>query len=442
MFESLSNKLSEIVRKISGNAKLSKENIQEALTEVKTALLEADVSLKVVNSLLEKITQKALGQEVLKNVNPGNLFIKIVYDEIVNILGLGDNGLNFKAQPPVGILLVGLQGSGKTTTAAKLANWLQQQHKKKVLLVSLDVYRPAAREQLSILAEQINGHYFSTNNNSPCEIAKLAYKEARQNFYDCIIFDTAGRLQIDEHMMEELRQVCEEIKPIEKLLVVDSMIGQEAGSVFTVFNDWVEITGFILTKVDGDARGGAALSVKFLTDRAIKFMGSGEKIDAFEPFYPDRIASRILGMGDVLTLVEEAYAKVDHAKVEKLANKLRKGQSFDFEDFLDQLKQMRKMGGMGKILEKLPNVGNMDKINQLVNDSFFHKMEAIINSMTFKERRYPAFIRGSQKQRIAKGSGTQVSDVNQLLKHFEQMQRMMQKMNSSKLMKIMNFFKG
>ena len=446
MFNNLSERLTGIVRNLTGRGRLTEENIKESLNDVRTALLEADVSLPVIKAFLENVQTQAIGQEVLTSLRPGDALIKVVYDELVTTLGENCATLNLQTQPPAVIMMVGLQGSGKTTTIAKLAHWLKTTQKKSVLLASADIYRPAAIEQLKVLAGQVDVNYFATDSNAnPIEIAKAAINQAKKQFIDTVIIDTAGRLHIDHKMMEEIKHIHHEIQPIETLLVVDSMMGQDAVNIAKTFSATIPLTGIILTKTDGDARGGAALAMRFITNKPIKFIGTGEKFDALEPFYPDRIASRILGMGDILTLVEEAQRKVDHEKVKKLAKKFQKGKAFDLEDFRTQLQQMRNMGGVSNIASKLPGLGNLSQMPQAssaLNDKTFIKMEAIINSMTPRERHFPAFIKGSNKQRIACGSGTKVPDINQLLKRFEQMQKMMLRLKSSKIQKMMKLLQG
>ena len=446
MFNNLSERLTGIVRNLTGRGRLTEENIKESLNDVRTALLEADVSLPVVETFLENVQTKAIGQEVLTSLRPGDALIKVVYDELVTTLGENCATLNLQAQPPAVIMMVGLQGSGKTTTIAKLAYWLKTTQKKSVLLASADIYRPAAIEQLKVLASQVDVNYFATNSNdNPVAIAKAAINQAKNQFIYTVIIDTAGRLHIDYEMMEEIKHIHHEIQPIETLLVVDSMMGQDAVNTAKTFGATIPLTGIILTKTDGDARGGAALAMRVITDKPIKFIGTGEKIDALEPFHPDRIASRILGMGDILTLVEEAHRKVDHEKAKKLAKKFQKGKAFDLEDFRTQLQQMRDMGGVSNLISKLPGLGNlsqMSQANSAINDQTFVKMEAIINSMTPRERHFPAFIKGSNKQRIARGSGTQVPDINRLLKQFEQMQKMMLRFKSSKMQNMMKLLQG
>ncbi|EKE01436.1 MAG: hypothetical protein ACD_21C00132G0007 [uncultured bacterium] len=443
MFSNLSERFAGVIKNLTGQGRLTTENIKESLDTIRTALLEADVALPVIKTFLEDVQTKAVGQEVLKNIRPGDAFIKVVYDELVKIMGESCATLNLQTQPPAIIMMVGLQGCGKTTTVAKLANWLKKIQKKSVLVTSLDIYRPAAIEQLQTLAKQVDVGYFpSTVNDDPITIAKKAIAQAKNQFVDCVIIDTAGRLHIDQKMMDEIKNIHRTIQPTETLLVVDSMMGQDAVNTAKVFMETMPLTGTVLTKTDGDARGGAALAMRIVTGQPIKFIGTGEKIDALELFYPDRIASRILGMGDILTLVEEAHHKVDHEKAKKLAKKFQKGKAFDLEDFLTQLQQMRNMGGVTSLLGKLPGLGNLAQAKNMVNDQMFIKMEAIINSMTPRERHFPAFIKGSNKQRIARGSGTQVQDINRLIKQFEQMQKMMQRFKGAKMMNMMKQFQG
>ena len=432
MFANLTDRVTSVIKNISGQGKLTEKNIKEALREVRIALLEADVALPVIKQFLEEVQQKALGHEVLVSLNPAQIFVKIVNDELIKIMGDVNETLNLQAQPPVVILMAGLQGSGKTTTVGKLARFLKENQKKNVMVASADIYRPAAIHQLEILAKQIGVTFFESHvGQHPVDIAKNAVKAARQQVMDVLVIDTAGRLHIDDAMMTEIKDISKAISPTETLFVVDSMTGQDAANTAKAFNDALALTGIILTKTDGDARGGAALSVRYITGKPIKFMGVGEKIDALQPFYPDRIASRILGMGDVLSLVEEAHEKVDKKEAERLAKKMQKGQ-FDLEDYRDQLAQMSKMGGVASLLDKLPGMSSMAGIKDKINDTMFSHVTAIINSMTPKERRNPDLIitRGSRKRRIAQGSGTQIQDVNRVLKQFGQMQKMMKKMGS------------
>ncbi len=435
MFQQLSARLSDTVRKLSGKAHLSEENIQESLLEVRLALLEADVALPVVKDLLAEIKAKALGQDVMRSLSPGQALIKIVRDELVAMMGETNNSLNLAAQPPAVVLMLGLQGSGKTTTAAKLARKLKLENHKKVMLASLDVYRPAAIDQLKTLAEQVDAIWFpSSPNEQPVTIAKNAIDAAKRQGIEVVILDTAGRLHVDEALMSELKSVHAASNPIESLLVVDSMTGQDSVTVAKAFHDLIPVTGLILTKTDGDARGGAALSIRKLTNTPIKFMGVGEKITALEAFYPDRLVSRILGMGDVLSLIEEVERKVDKETAKKTAQKIKKGQ-FDLEDFREQIQQMNGMGGLGSILGKLPGMGQLP-IGQ-IDEKMFSRYVAIINSMTPQERRYPDIIKGSRKRRIASGCGLDVPEINRLLKQFASMQKMMKKFSKPGAMKNM-----
>lgn len=443
MFDNLTNQLTKTFRNLTGQGRLTDDNIKESLREVRVALLEADVAIPVIKKFIDDVTAKAIGQEVIKSLRPGDALIKIVHDELIEILGSTISEINLQTQPPAVILMAGLQGSGKTTTVAKLANWLKLNHKKSVLITSADTYRPAAIEQLATLAKQIDVNFFPSNaSQKPVEIAKAALAQAKTQFIDVVIIDTAGRLHIDQAMMDEIQQIHHAVNPIETLFVVDSMTGQDAANTARAFNDALPLTGVVLTKADGDARGGAALSIRIITGKPIKFIGVGEKIDALEPFHPDRIASRILGMGDILTLVEQAHQKVDKVKAEKLAKKLKKG-GFDLEDFLEQLQQMRNMGGVMGLMSKLPGLSQIpQQARNAVDDKMFVRMEAMINSMTLKERRFPNVINGSRKRRIASGSGSQIQDVNRLLKQFDQMQRMMSKLKGGNMMKMLSRMKG
>lgn len=430
MFDSLTERLSRSLSAITGKAKLTEENIQATLREVRMALLEADVALPVVKQFVEKVRTRAIGQEVSASLSPGQVFVRIVDEELVHIMGDESEGLSFNTQPPAIVLLAGLQGAGKTTTAAKLARWLKERQKKSVMLVSTDVYRPAAIDQLRTLADQAQVDFFDSDPaEKPIEIARKAVAAARKQFADVLIVDTAGRLHIDSEMMSEIRDLHQAVAPVETLFVVDAMTGQDAANTAQAFDEALPLTGVILTKADGDARGGAALSVRYITGKPIKFMAVGEGIDALDAFYPDRVASRILGMGDVLSLIEEAEQKIDKKKADKLAKKLKKGKKFDLEDFRDQIQQLNNMGGITSMMEKLPGFGGMAKAAQeQVPDNAFGQMEAIINSMTPNERRFPDSINGSRKRRIAMGSGTEIQDVNRLLKQHKQMQKMMKKL--------------
>ena len=431
MFDSLSERLGSTIQKLRGQGRITEENVKETLREVRMALLEADVALPVVREFVDRVKERAMGQDVLTSLTPGQALVKVVNDELTSVMGEANESLNLNAQPPAVILMAGLQGAGKTTSVAKLARWLKEREKKSVMVASADVYRPAAIEQLKTLANEVDAHFFpSQSDQDPVEIAKQAVAQAKLQFVDVVIIDTAGRLHIDDDMMIEIKRIHEAINPIETLFTVDSMTGQDAANTAKAFNDALPLTGVILTKTDGDARGGAALSIRQITGKPIKFMGVGEKTEALEPFHPDRVVSRILGMGDVLSLVEEAQQKMDKGAADKLANKLKKGKGFDLEDFRDQLRQMGNMGGIGSMLDKMPGMSNIPAAakNQ-VNDKELGKLEAIINSMTAKERKRPDIIKGSRKKRIAAGSGTQIQDVNRLLKQFAQMQKMMKKMS-------------
>lgn len=444
MFTSLTERLSHTVRKLTGQGRLTENNIKDSLKEVRNALLEADVALPVVKSFIDLVRSKAIGQEIVKSLRPGDTFIKIVNTELVQLMGKTQSDINLQTQPPAVILMAGLQGSGKTTTVAKLAKWLKDTKKKSILVTSADIYRPAAIEQLATLAQQIDVHYFpSHSSQKPVDIAKQAITEAKTKAIDVVIIDTAGRLHIDGEMMEEIKQIHQAINPIETLFVVDSMTGQDAANTAKAFNDALPLTGIILTKTDGDARGGAALSIAHITGKPIKFMGVGEKIDALEAFHPDRVTSRILGMGDVLSLVEEAERKIDRAQAEKLAKKFKKGTAFDLEDFRTQLQQMRKMGGISSLMSKMPGLGQLPAAAQQgVDEKMFTKMEAMIGSMTPQEREFPIIIRGSRKRRIAAGSGTEIQDLNRMLKQFTQMQKMMKKFKGGNMAKMMSQMKN
>ena len=439
MFENLSERLSSTLRNISGKGRLTEDNIKDTLREVRMALLEADVALPVVKSFVAKVKNRAVGIEVTKSLTPGQVFIKIVQDELESAMGAANAELNLAAQPPAVVLMAGLQGAGKTTTVAKLAKYLKEREKKSVLVVSADVYRPAAIKQLETLAEEVETDFFpSSIDQKPIDIVNNAIDHARKQFFDVVIVDTAGRLHVDEDMMTEIIDLHAAVKPIETLFVVDAMTGQDAANTAKAFNDALPLTGVVLTKADGDARGGAALSIRHITGKPIKFIGMGEKVDALEPFHPERIASRILGMGDVLSLIEEVERKVDKKKAEQLAKKVMKGKGFSLEDFRDQLVQMRNMGGMMSMMDKMPGMGQMSsQVKGQVNDKQFIQMEVIINSMTPKERERPEIIKGSRKRRIAAGSGTQIQDVNRLLKQFTQMQKMMKKMGGGGMKKMM-----
>ncbi|MFP3029533.1 MAG: signal recognition particle protein [Arsenophonus sp.] len=443
MFDNLTERFLRTYRNINGRGRLTEENIKEILREVRVALLEADVALPVVRDFIQSVKESAVGQNINKSLTPGQEFVKIMQNELIRAMGEENNTLNLSVQPPAVILMAGLQGVGKTTTVAKLGKLLKEKQKKKVLVVSADIYRPAAIKQLEILTQMVGIDFFpSTSREEPVEIAINALQHAKLKFYDVLIIDTAGRLHVDEDMMKEIHAINCAINPIETLFIVDAMTGQDAANTAKSFNEKLPLTGVILTKIDGDARGGAALSIRHITGKPIKFFGIGEKIDGLEPFYPDRIASSILGMGDVLSLIEEIESKVDREKVEKLAHKLKKGNSFDLKDFLEQLKQMRNMGGMERMLSKMPGIFQVpDAVKSQMHDKVLLRMEAIINSMSTKEQQKPEIIKGSRKRRIAAGSGTQVQDINRLLKQFNDMQRMMKKIKKGELAKMIHWIK-
>jgi signal recognition particle subunit SRP54 len=419
----------KILKKVTGQAKLNEDNIKGTLREVRMALLEADVALPVVKQFIAQVRKRAIGHEVMRSLSPGQAFVKIVNAELVEMMGAQSEGLSLNAQPPAIILMAGLQGAGKTTSVAKLAKYLSERQKKKVMVVSVDVYRPAAIKQLETLAGEVGAIFFpSTSDQKPVDIAEAAILEAKKMFVDVLLVDTAGRLAIDEQMMGEIKALHSAINPIETLFVVDAMTGQDAANTAKAFDEALPLTGVILTKADGDSRGGAALSVRYITGKPIKFMGMGEKVDALEPFHPDRLASRILGMGDILSLIEDAERNLDKKKAEKLTQKIKKGKSFDLEDFRDQLVQMKNMGGISNLLDKLPGMGQVAQAaQQQVSDKALIQMEAMISSMTVAERSYPDSINNSRKRRIAGGSGAQIQDVNRLLKQHKQMQKMMKK---------------
>jgi len=444
MFDSLTDRLSQSLRKITGKARLTEDNIKDTLREVRKALLEADVALPVVKAFVAQVKERAVGQEVSKALNPGQQFVKIVENELIQVMGAANESLNLSVKPPAVIMMAGLQGAGKTTSVAKLARYLKEREKKKVLVVSADVYRPAAIQQLETLAGEVQAEFFpSTAQQEPVDIAKGAIEHAKRQFLDVVIVDTAGRLHIDDQLMEEIKELHATTQPAETLFVIDAMIGQDAVNTAKAFNDALPLTGVILTKADGDARGGAALSVRQVTGKPIKFMGMGEKVDALEPFYPDRIASRILGMGDVLSLIEEAEQKIDKKKAEKLVKKVTKGKAFDLEDLRDQLQQMQNMGGMTSMLEKLPGMGNVAQLAEQANmTKQFKVMEVIIDSMTPAERANPDILNGSRKRRITQGSGTTIQDLNRLLKQHKQMAKMMKKMKGGGMAKMMRGMGG
>lgn len=444
MFENLSDRLSQTLKNITGKGRLTEDNIKETLREVRMALLEADVALPVVRTFIKQVKERAIGEEVNKSLTPGQEFLKIVQGELEKAMGEANESLNLAHQPPAVILMAGLQGAGKTTSVAKLAKFLKEREKKKVLVVSADVYRPAAIKQLETLAAEVGADFFPSNTSQTAvDIAEKALTEAKLKFYDVLIVDTAGRLHVDTEMMDEIQQVHQVLDPIETLFTVDAMTGQDAANTAKAFNEALPLTGVILTKVDGDARGGAALSIRQITGKPIKFLGVGEKTDALEPFHPDRVASRILGMGDVLTLIEDLQRSVDQEKAEKIAQKFKRGDDFTLEDFRQQLIEMKKMGGMMTMLDKLPGAKNLpDHVKNQVDDRMFLKMEAMISSMTLKERAFPGIIKGSRRRRIAMGSGTTVQDVNKLLKQFAEMQKMMKKMRKGGMSKMMRGMQG
>ena len=444
MFDSLTERLAGTFRKIAGKATLTENNIEEALREVRRGLLEADVALPVVKEFIDRVSLRAVGQEVTKSLTPSQAFIKVVQAELEAIMGSANAELDLKTTPPAIILMAGLQGVGKTTTVAKLSKFLKEQAKKSVMVVSADVYRPAAIQQLETLAKDVGVEFFASDDSqSPTDITAAAQAEAKRKLVDVLIIDTAGRLAVDEEMMNEIRALHDQLNPIETLFVVDAMTGQDAANTAKAFNNGLPLTGVVLTKADGDARGGAALSVRHITGKPIKFIGVGEKTDALEPFYPDRIASRILGMGDVLSLIEEAEKKVDKQKAERLAKKIKKGRGFDLEDFKEQLAQMKNMGGVASIMDKMPGMGALAPgAAGMADDSQFCRLEAIINSMTMRERVNPDILNGSRKRRITQGSGTQIQDLNRLLKQHKQMQKLMKKMKGGNMANMMRGLGG
>lgn len=446
MLDNLTNRLSGVIKNLRGNARLTESNIQDALREVRMALLEADVALPVVKSFIAQIKERALGQEVMGSLTPGQALVGVVNDELVKLMGEKNDALNLAAVPPAIVLMAGLQGAGKTTTVGKLAKLLKETQKKKILVVSADVYRPAAIEQLKLLAEQVGVEWFpSDSQQQPVEIARAAVDHAKRHFFDVLMVDTAGRLAIDEAMMAEIKAVHAAINPVETLFVVDAMQGQDAVNTAQAFNEALPLTGVILTKMDGDSRGGAALSVRHITGKPIKFIGVGEKVSGLEAFHPDRIASRILGMGDVLSLIEEVQKGIDQDEAAAMAKKLKSGKGFDLEDFKAQMQQMKKMGGMSNLLEKMPGqLGQMAKgIQGAEAEKSMRRIEGIINSMTMEERRKPELLKASRKRRIAAGSGVTVQEVNRLLNQFEQTQKMMKQFSAKGgLMKMMRGMKG
>jgi len=444
MFDNLTDRLSGTLKKLKGQGRLTESNIKETLREVRMALLEADVALPVVTDFIEKVRQGAVGQEVQKSLNPGQALVKIVQAELIKVMGEANEALNLKTNPPAVVLMAGLQGAGKTTTVAKLGRFLKEKEKKKVGVVSADVYRPAAIKQLETLAHDVGLVFFPSDaSEDPVDIVNRAIDAAKRQFVDVLIVDTAGRLHIDDEMMDEIKALHAAVKPIETLFVVDSMTGQDAANTAKAFHDALPLTGVILTKADGDARGGAALSIRHITGKPIKFIGVGEKTDALEPFHPDRIASRILGMGDMLSLIEEIEQKADKKKADKLARKIQKGKSFDLNDLRDQLLQMQKMGGMGALMDKLPGMNEVPKdMRDKVDDKHLARQIAVINSMTAKERKYPDLIKGNRKRRIAAGCGQELQDVNRILKQHKMMQKMMKKFSKGNMANMMRGMKG
>ncbi|MCG6869844.1 MAG: signal recognition particle protein [Gammaproteobacteria bacterium] len=444
MFENLSERLAGTVKHLKGQARLTEDNIRDSLREVRMALLEADVALPVVRSFIDEVRERARGQDVLHSLTPGQALIKIVNDELVRVMGEANEGLNLQTRPPAVVMLAGLQGAGKTTTAGKLARWLRENAGKQVMVASCDVYRPAAIQQLERLAGEVGAAFYpSEHGQDPVEIARAAVESARSRASDVLILDTAGRLHIDAAMMDEVARIHSAVEPVETLFVVDSMTGQDAANSARAFNDALPLTGVILTKTDGDARGGAALSVRHVTGKPVKFIGVGEKSVALEPFHPDRIASRILGMGDVLGLVEAAQRKVDQRETEKLARKLKSGKGFGLEDLKTQLEQMLSMGGVAGLLDKLPGATSLPaSVRNQADDGEIRRMIAIVDSMTRRERRFPEIVKGSRKRRIASGSGTRVQDVNRLLKQHTQMRKMMKRFSKGGMNRMMRGMKG
>ena len=446
MLDNLTKRFTKVFKNIRGNAKLTEDNIKEALREVRLALLEADVSLPIVKDFVNRVKERALGQEFADHLTPDQAFFGIVNEELTELMGSENSTLNLASAPPAIVLMAGLQGAGKTTTVGKLSKLLKDQDKKKkILLVSADVYRPAAIEQLRLLAEQVNVDFFpSDTSQKPVEIALAAQDYAKKHFYDVLMVDTAGRLAIDEQMMNEIKAIHSAVQPVETLFVVDAMLGQDAVNTAQAFNEALPLTGVILTKMDGDSRGGAALSVRQVTGKSIKFMGIGEKINGLEPFYPDRIASRILGMGDVMTLIEDVQKGIDEEAAAEMAKKLHRGKGFDLNDFKAQIQQMRNMGGLENLLSKRP--GELGEISKQIPEGTAEKamghVEAIINSMTPKERANPDLLKASRKRRIAAGAGVSIQDVNKMLKQFEQSQQMMKMFSGKNMAKLMRMAKG
>ncbi len=444
MFDNLTERLTGTLKKIKGQGKLTESNIKDTLREVRMALLEADVALPVVTDFIENIKEGALGQEVQTSLSPGQALVKVVQAELVKVMGEANEELDLNANPPAVILMAGLQGAGKTTTVAKLGRWLKLNKNKKVGVVSADVYRPAAIKQLETLANDIELTFFESDvSQKPVDIAVRAIEAAKKQFLDVVIVDTAGRLHIDDKMMGEIKELHAAINPVETLFVVDSMTGQDAANTAKAFHDALPLTGIILTKADGDARGGAALSIRHITGKPIKFIGMGEKADALEPFYPDRMASRILGMGDMLSLIEEIEQKADKKKAARLAHKIQKGRGFDLEDFKEQLEEMERMGGVGAMMDKLPGMGNVPAhLKDKINDKELARQIGVINSMTKKERETPDLIKGGRKRRIAAGCGQELQDINRILKQYKMMQKMMKRFKKGNLTNMMRGLKG
>ena len=444
MFDNLTDRLNSTLKKIKGQGKLTENNIKETLREVRMALLEADVALPVVTDFIARVKEGALGKEVQTSLSPGQALVKVVQNELIEVMGAANEALDLKTNPPAVILMAGLQGAGKTTTVAKLGLWLKKNEKKKVGVVSADIYRPAAIKQLETLANDLELTFFdSDTTQNPIDIATNAIEAAKKKFLDVVIVDTAGRLHIDEAMMGEIKSLHAAIDPVETLFVVDSMTGQDAANTAKAFNDALPLTGVVLTKADGDARGGAALSVRHITGKPIKFIGMGEKADALEPFHPERIASRILGMGDMLSLIEEIEQKADKKKADRLAQKVLKGRGFDLEDFREQLQQMQQMGGVKSMMDKLPGMGEVPAhLKDQVNDNALARQIGVINSMTMKERRAPDLIKGSRKRRIAAGCGQELQDVNRILKQYKMMQKMMKRMKKGNMTNMMRGIKS
>ncbi len=443
MLDNLTQRLSRVVKNLRGQGRLTEDNIQDALREVRMALLEADVALPVVREFIARVREKALGQEVLLSLTPGQALIGVVHQELTALMGSKAQGLNLACQPPAVILMAGLQGSGKTTTCGKLARLLRQQGKRKILLASCDVYRPAAIEQLKTVAAQAEADFFPAEpGQKPVDIARAALNHARRHFYEVLVVDTAGRLHVDADMMQEIQDLHAALEPVETLFVVDAMQGQDAVNTARAFNEALPLTGVILTKLDGDARGGAALSVRHVTGKPIKFVGVGEKLNGIEVFHPERMASRILGMGDVLTLIEQAHRAVDQRQAQQVVEKLKRGKGFDLEDFKAQIQQMKRLGGLAGLLDKLPGAAQVGAGDLAQGERQLRRIEGIINAMTPEERRNPAILKASRKRRIAAGAGVSVQEVNRLLNQFEQAQKMMKSLGKGGLAKMMRGMKG